>query len=107
MIAAGIVLLTVGGVDLTRRSLTGMRRAIVLAVLGLVVLIASAGADAARRRDPANALVPAGASTNEGVGWRRALCRRAGQNAEVDEAQMGSADLSRENCADGDSKSML
>ena len=41
MIAAGIVLLTVGGVDLTRRSLTGMRRAIVLAVLGLVVLIAS------------------------------------------------------------------
>ena len=47
MIAAGIVLLTVGGVDLTRRSLTGMRRAIVLAVLGLVVLIASAGADAA------------------------------------------------------------
>lgn len=47
MIGAGIVLLAVGGVDLTRRSLTGLPRAVVLAALGLVLLIASAGADAA------------------------------------------------------------
>ncbi len=47
MIGAGIVLLAVGGVDLTRRSLTGLRRTVVLAALGLVLLIGSAGADAA------------------------------------------------------------
>jgi hypothetical protein len=47
VIGAGIVLLAVGGVDLTRRSLTGLRRTVVLAALGLVLLIGSAGADAA------------------------------------------------------------
>lgn len=47
MIAAGIVLLAVGCLDLTRRSLTGAPRAVVLAALGVALLIASAGADAA------------------------------------------------------------
>lgn len=47
MIGAGIVLLAVGAVDLVRTRLSGGRRMTVLAVLAVLLLVLSAGADAA------------------------------------------------------------